>query len=80
MVKQYEDSDVQQAHDQVYEQDRAVLGVCFPPGMTEVQFGIMVHSLKSIVGNDHVHTGQSLLHFSDPFCEHTRHLPSAAVW
>lgn len=80
MVQQYEDNDVQQAHDRVFDQGRSVPEQCFPPGMAEVQFSEVIQTLKAIVGNDHVHTGESLLHFSDPFSPHTENFPSAAIW
>lgn len=80
MVQQYDDHDVQQAHDRVFEQGRSVPEQRFPPGMAETQFREMIQTLKAMVGEDHVHTGESLLHFSDPFSPHTRNFPSAAVW
>ena len=80
MVQQYEAHDVQQAHDRVFEQGRSVPEQRFPPGMGENQFSDVIQNLNAIVGDDHVHTGESLLHFSDPFSPHTENFPSAAVW
>lgn len=80
MVQLYEDDDVQQAHDRVFEQGRSVPEQCFPPGMAETQFSEMIQTLKAIVGDDQVYTGESLLHFSDPFSPHTENFPSAAIW
>lgn len=80
MVQLYEDNDVQQAHDRVFEQGRSVPEQCFPPGMVETQFSEMIQTLKAVVGDDQVYTGESLLHFSDPFSPHTENFPSAAVW
>lgn len=80
MVQQYEDDDVQQAHDRVFEQGRSAPEQRLPPGMAETQFSEMIQTLKVIVGDDQVHTGESLLHFSDPFSPHTENFPSAAVW
>lgn len=80
MVQQYDVHDVQQAHDRVFEQGRSVPEQRFPPGMAETQFSDVTQNLKAIVGDDQVHTGESLLHFSDPFSPHTENFPSAAVW
>lgn len=80
MVQQYEDDDVQHAHDRVFEQGRSVPEQRLPPGMTEARFSEMIQTLKDIVGDDQVHTGESLLHFSDPFSPHTENFPSASIW
>lgn len=80
MVQQYNDEEVQQAHDRVYEQGRAAPVPPLPPGFAEVEFEKIILALKEIVGDTWVHTGDSLLHFSDPFTLDTEKYPSAAVW
>lgn len=80
MVQQYEVHDVQQAHDRVFEQGRSAPKQRFPPGMAETEFSDVTQNLKAIVGDDQVHTGESLLHFSDPFSPHTDNFPSTAIW
>lgn len=80
MVQQYNDNDVQQAHDRVFEQGRSAPEPHLPPGMAKTQFSEMIRAFKAIVGDDQVHTGESLLHFSDPFSPHADNFPSAAVW
>lgn len=80
MVKQYADSDVQQAHDQVFAEHRSPFKECLPPSMSKAHFHDMIQALRVVVGEDQVHTGESLLHFSDPFSAHTENFPSAAVW
>lgn len=80
MVQQYEDHKVQQAHDSVFKESRSVPEQCYPPGMEETQFSEAVQTLKTIVGDEQVYTGESLVHFSDPFSSHSKNFPSAAVW
>ena len=82
MAQQYNDKpDIQQAHDRVFKEGRsAPCDATFPPGFSEDQFNLMVDELRAIVGGENVHTGDTLLHFSDPFAQRTDHVPSAAVW
>lgn len=81
MAQQYDSPAIQQAHDRVFKEGRsAPRDPKFPPGFSECRFNSMMEELKAIVGNQNVHTGESLLHFSDPFSRQMDNLPSAAVW
>lgn len=82
MPHQYDNPAVQQAHDRVFKEARSVPSPVLPPGFSPSQFDNLVHELADIVGVKNVHTGEALLHFSDPFSPQRDHdkYPSAAVW
>ncbi|WZH42046.1 glycolate oxidase [Fusarium acuminatum] len=80
MSQQYENPAIQKAHDRVFKEGRtAHPGPIYPPGFTKDGFDDMIEELKSIIGGENVHTGETLLHFSDPFSRRVNNLPSAAV-
>jgi hypothetical protein len=81
MLHQYENPTVQQAHDRVFKQGRSMpKEPVLPPSFSEHQFHDLIKELEVIVGSDNVHTGEALIHFSDPFSPNNSNLPSAAVW
>jgi hypothetical protein len=81
MSQQYENPAIQKAHDRVFKEGRtAHPGPIYPPGFTKDGFDDMIEELRSIIGGENVHTGETLLHFSDPFSRRVNNLPSAAVW
>ncbi|KAI1279486.1 hypothetical protein F5Y07DRAFT_387600 [Xylaria sp. FL0933] len=79
MVRQYNEDEVQQAHDRVYEEGRVAPEQCLPLGTSAAEFANILDEFRAVVGGDQVHTGKSLLHFSDPFTLDTNNFPSAAI-
>lgn len=82
MTHQYDNPAVQQAHDRVFKEARSAPSPVLLRGFSPSQLDNLVRELRNIVGVENVHTGETLLHFSDPFSPQRDHdkYPSAAVW
>jgi len=81
MARFYEDATLQRVQDHVFTALRSSPPDVLPPGLSKAQFKDVCDKFVSIIGADNFHTGQDLLHFSDPyFVNEQIHLPSAAVW